>query len=155
MYHGACWHRVTISRNSKNWGFSELGMRFKNDYKELKQRRRRRQRERQLKMYLRVSAIVSQLLLAKCVLSILELNWNQRFRAKKIKLKIIVLTSSTQLQNREVIPRRRKDQNGYEMNKHEKYTKCKGNNGVFSPDVTTAMLVSVKQRNGGHVGIPN
>ena len=39
---------------------------------------------------------------SKGVLSILELNWNQRFREKKEKLKICgqVLTSSTQEQNR-------------------------------------------------------
>ena len=38
----------------------------------------------------------------KCVLSILELNWNQRLGHKKTKLNIChhMLTSSTQLQNR-------------------------------------------------------
>ena len=41
-------------------------------------------------------------MLAKCVLPILELNWNQRLGRKKIKLNIChhLLTSSTQLQNR-------------------------------------------------------
>ena len=41
-------------------------------------------------------------MLAKCVLTILELNWNQRLRHKKTKLNIChhMLTSSTQLQNR-------------------------------------------------------
>ena len=41
-------------------------------------------------------------MLAKCVLTILELNWNQRLGHKKIKLNIChhLLTSSTQLQNR-------------------------------------------------------
>ena len=40
-------------------------------------------------------------MIAKCILSILELNWNQRFRGKKTTLKISrqVLTSSTQRQN--------------------------------------------------------
>ena len=40
--------------------------------------------------------------LAKCVPTILKLNWNQRFRDKKTKLNIFhrMLTSSTQLQNR-------------------------------------------------------
>jgi len=38
--------------------------------------------------------------LANCVLTILELNWNQRFRDKKTKLKLYLLSSSTQLQNR-------------------------------------------------------
>ena len=44
----------------------------------------------------------SVILLAKCVLTILELNWNQRFIDKKTKLNICqhTLTSSTQLQNR-------------------------------------------------------
>ena len=74
--------------------------------RELKQRRRRQQRERHLKMYLRFSAKISQLfelvILAKCVVCILDLNWNHRFRAKKTKLNICnhMLTSSTQLQNR-------------------------------------------------------
>ena len=38
----------------------------------------------------------------KCVLTILELNWNQSFEHKKTKLNIYhhMLTSSTQLQNR-------------------------------------------------------
>ena len=52
------------------------------DIRELKQTRRRRKRERHLKMWFRVSAIIFQLfkviLLEKCVLTILELNWNQR-----------------------------------------------------------------------------
>ena len=41
-------------------------------------------------------------MLEKCVLTILELNWNQRFEHKKINLNIChrMLTSSTQLQNR-------------------------------------------------------
>ena len=40
-------------------------------------------------------------MLAKCVLTILGLNWNQRFKEKKTKLKICrqVPTSSTQLLN--------------------------------------------------------
>ena len=74
--------------------------------RELKQTRRRRQRERHLKMKLHVSAIISQLfkviMLEKCVLTILELDWNQRFRGKETKLNIChhMLTSSTQLQSR-------------------------------------------------------
>ena len=53
-----------------------------------------------------VSAIIFQLCkvikLEKCVLTVLELNWNQRLGHKKTKLNIChhVLTSSTQLQNR-------------------------------------------------------
>ena len=57
-------------------------------------------------MSLRVSAIIFQLfkliMFEKCVLTILELNWNQRLGHKKTKLNIChhMLTSSTQLQNR-------------------------------------------------------
>ena len=57
-------------------------------------------------MKLCVSAIISQLFkiitLENCVLTILELNWNQRLGHKKTKLNIChhMLTSSTQLQNR-------------------------------------------------------
>ena len=41
-------------------------------------------------------------MLEKCVLTVLELNWNKRFGHKKTKLNIChhMLTSSTQLQNR-------------------------------------------------------
>ena len=41
-------------------------------------------------------------MLEKCVLTVLELNWNQRLGHKKTKLNICqhILTSSTQLQNR-------------------------------------------------------
>ena len=76
------------------------------DIRELKQTRRRRKRERHLKMWLRVSAIIFQLfkliMLEKCALTILELNWNQRLGHKKTKLNIChhTLTSSTELQNR-------------------------------------------------------
>ena len=74
--------------------------------RELKQPRRRRKRERHLKMSLRVSAIIFQLfkliMFEKCVLTILELNWNQRLGHKKTKLNIChhMLTTSTQLPNR-------------------------------------------------------
>ena len=56
-------------------------------------------------MELRISAIIFQLfkviILEKCVLTILELNWNQRLGHKKTKLNIChrMLTSSAQLQN--------------------------------------------------------
>ena len=76
------------------------------DIRDLKQTRRRRKRERHLKLWLRVSAIIFQLfkliMLEKCVLTILELNWNQRLGHKSIKLNIChhMVTSSTQLQNR-------------------------------------------------------
>ena len=63
--------------------------------------RRRRQREHNLKVSI-ISRLFQVISLAKCVLPILELNWNQRFRDKKAKLNIChhMLTSSTQLQNR-------------------------------------------------------
>ena len=73
--------------------------------RELKQTRRRRKQERHLKMKLCVSAVIFQLFkiitLENCVLTILELNWNQRLGHKKTKLNIChhMLTSSTQLQN--------------------------------------------------------
>ena len=73
--------------------------------RELKQTRRLRKRERHLKMCPCVSAIIFQLfkliMLEKCVLTILELNWNQRLGHKMTKLNICyhMLTSSTQLQN--------------------------------------------------------
>ena len=82
------------------------GYGFDTVIRELKQTRRRRKRERHLKMWLRVSAIIFQLfrviILSKCVLTILELNWNQRLGHKRTKLNIChhMLTSSTQLQNR-------------------------------------------------------
>ena len=76
------------------------------DDRELKQTRRRRKWERHLKTWPGVSAIIFQLLklimLKKCVLTILELNWKQRLGHKQGKLNIChhMLTSSTQLQNR-------------------------------------------------------
>ena len=57
-------------------------------------------------MKLRVFAAISRLFkvntLAKCVLTVLGLNWNQRFRDKKTKLNICLhmITSSSQRQNR-------------------------------------------------------
>ena len=73
--------------------------------RELKQTRRRQKRERHLKMSLRVSAIIQLLIVImfqKCVLTILELNWNQRSGHKKTKFNFChhMLSSSTQLQNR-------------------------------------------------------
>ena len=69
-------------------------------------------------MSLRVSAIIFQLfkliMFEKCVLTILELNWNQRLGHKKTNLNIChhMLTSSTQLQNRSfhVVERTKKDE---------------------------------------------
>ena len=64
-------------------------------------------------------------MLEKCVLTILELNWNQRLVYKKTKLNVChhMLTSSTQ--------RRRKNENVFKMSKDERYT-CKAcKNPVF------------------------
>ena len=49
-----------------------------------------------------ISQLFQVIILSKGVLSILELNWNLRFREKKKNLKICgqVLTSSTQVENR-------------------------------------------------------
>ena len=72
--------------------------------RELKQPRRRRKRKRHLKMSLRVSAIIFKLfkviMFEKCVLTILELNWNQGLGQTKLNICQHMLTSSTQLQNR-------------------------------------------------------
>ena len=50
----------------------------------------------------KIKELFQAITLAKCVLTSLELNWNQRFSGKKTKLNIChhMLTSSTQLQNR-------------------------------------------------------
>ena len=71
-------------------------------------------------------------MLEKCVLTILELNWNQRLRQKKTKLNIChhMRTSSTQLQNRSfhVVERTR---TSTKCQKNEKCT-CKAcKNTVF------------------------
>ena len=68
-------------------------------------------------MQLCASVIIFQLfkdMLEKCVLTILELNWNQRLGHMKTKLNIChnMLTSSIQLQNRS---RRRKNENVFKM----------------------------------------
>ena len=88
-------------------------------------------------MQLRVSAIIFQLfkliMLEKCVLTIQELNWNQRLRHKKTKLIIChhMLTSSTHLQNRSfhVVERTRTSSKCQKMKK----CTCKAcKNTVFS-----------------------
>ena len=71
-------------------------------------------------------------MLEKCLLTVLELIWNQRLGHKKTKLNIChhILTSSTQVENR-IISRRRKNQNVNKMSKNEKCT-CKAcKNTVF------------------------
>ena len=106
------------------------------DIRELKQPRRRRKRDRHLKMWLRVSAIIFQLfkviMFEKCVLTILELNWNQRLGHKRTKLNIchhmlhVVHTTAKQ-----VISRRKKNENVFKMSKDEKYTCKAGKNPDF------------------------
>ena len=99
--------RVQSEQNIKYanlWGF--CCRRRRGCIRELKQTRPRRKRERHLEMSLRVSSIIFQLfkviMFEKCVLTILEFNWNQRMGHKKPKLNIChhMLTSSTQPQNR-------------------------------------------------------
>ena len=70
------------------------------------------------------SLLFKDIALAKCVQTILELNWNQRFWDNKTKLNIChhMLTSSRQLQDRSW--RRRKNENVYEMKKNKECT-CK------------------------------
>ena len=65
-------------------------------------------------------------MLANCVPSILELNWNQRLKDTKTKLKICrqVLTLSTELKKTQVISRRRKNDTVFKMFRNEKCT-CK------------------------------
>ena len=96
--------------------------------RELKQTRRRRKRERHLKMWLRVSAITFQLfkliMLEKCVLIILELNWNQRLGQED---KIEHLSSYAHVVHttaKQVISCRRKNENVCKMSKNGKCT-CK------------------------------
>ena len=84
-----------------NWSYQSSYKLIKgNEIRELKQTRRRRQREHHVKMQL--SQLFKVIMLAKCVLSVLELTCNQRFRDKKTKLNIChdMPRSSTQLQNR-------------------------------------------------------
>ena len=125
--------RFKLKQFSKPWITRGLRISIKmknalftsSDNGEFRQTRRRRQREHHLKMSLRVSAIIPQLfkvtMLATCILTIRELNWNQRFRGKKTKLNIChhMLTLSTQLQNRS-FSRRGKNENICEMSKNEK-----------------------------------
>ena len=71
-------------------------------------------------------------MLEKCVLTVLELNWNKRLGHKKTKLNIChhMLTSSTQLQNRsfQVVERTRTSSKCQKM----KYTRAKRAKILFS-----------------------
>ena len=71
-------------------------------------------------------------MLEKCVLTVLELNWNKRLGHKKTKLNIChhILTSSTQLQNRpfHVVERTRTSSKCQKM----KYARAKRAKILFS-----------------------
>ena len=96
---------MLIFNRKINYKFLPAGQ-LQHIIREFKQTRRRRQQERHMKMYFRISSIISELFkvitLAKCVQTIPKLNWNQRFRGKETKLNIChhMLTSSGRLQNR-------------------------------------------------------
>ena len=65
-------------------------------------------------------------MLAKCVLTFLELNWNQPLRDKQTKLNIChhMLTLHVHSTAKQVISRRKKNENVSEMSKNENCT-CK------------------------------
>ena len=88
-------------------------------------------------MKLCVPAIIFQLLkiiitLEKCVLTILELNWNQRLGHKKTKLNILLSYAHVVHTNAKlVISRRRKNENVFKKAKNEICT-CKAcKNTIF------------------------
>ena len=117
-----------LGRNEKRSQKREvsLGLLKLSNIRELNQTRRQRKREPYLKTILGGCPIISQLFkvitLANCVLTILELNWNQRFRGKRTKLSSyahVVHTTAKQ-----VISRRGKNEKVCEMSKNEKCT-CK------------------------------
>ena len=73
-------------------------------------------------------------MLENCIITILELNWNQRLGHKKTKLNIChhhTLSHVVQTPAKQVISRRRKNDNVYKLSKNEKCT-CKAcKNTVF------------------------
>ena len=71
-------------------------------------------------------ALAKAFLLAKCVLTILELNWNRRLRDKTTKLNIRhhILAQVVHTTAKKFISRRGKNENVYEMSKNENCT-CK------------------------------
>ena len=79
-------------------------------------------------MSLHISAIISQLFkvitLAKCVLTILELNWNQHFRGKKTKLNICHHAHIIHTSAKQVISCRGMNEHIYKLFKNEK-SRCK------------------------------
>ena len=100
--------------------------------RELKQTRRRRRRER----HLRISTIIFQLLkvilLERCVLAILELNWNQHLGNKTTTIEhLSSYAHVVHTPAKQVISRRRKNENVFKMSNDEKCM-CKAcRNTVF------------------------
>ena len=69
--------------------------------------------------------------IAKCVLTILELNWKQRFRGRKTKLNLSSYADVVHTTAKQVISRHRKNEKVFKMSKDEKCT-CKAcKNTVF------------------------
>ena len=87
---------------SSNTKIRTLGLMSQNQWefcinRELKQTRRRRKRERHLKMWPRVSAAIFQLskliMPEKCILTILELNWNQHLGQRRQNWTFVIICS--------------------------------------------------------------
>ena len=100
---------MSISTRRETFSFLVLVLSHACAYliRELKQTRSRRQARTSSENVTSQFAIIflnhpKAIVLAKCVPTLLELNWNKRFRDKQTKLNIChhMLTSSTQLQNR-------------------------------------------------------
>ena len=98
--------------------------------RELKQTPLRRKRERHLKMQFQLFKVI---MLEKFVLTILELYWNQRLGHNTTKTEHLSTYSHVvQATAKEVISRRRKNENVFKMSKDEKCT-CKAcKNTVFT-----------------------
>ena len=78
-----------------------------------------------------MSQLFKVIAFAKCVLPILELNWNQRFLDNKTKLNMISYAHVVQTTAKQIISRRRKNENVLKMSKDEKCTCKTCNNTVF------------------------
>ena len=66
-----------------------------------------------------MSQLFKVIALAKCVLTILELNWNQRFWDNKTKLNMSSYAHVVQTTAKQVISRRRKSENVFKMSKEK------------------------------------
>ena len=70
-------------------------------------------------------------MLQKCVLTVLELKWNQRLGHKENKIELLLWYAHVvHTTAKQVISRRRKNENDFKMSKNEKYTckACKNTN---------------------------